>query len=152
VALAFRYPISASLVFAALLATASVLAFARPQFNPAIEVENVNLAKEPHYSVADVKDAFAAEGIRFDHTVRDADSEMTWLGQGPPPWPDPSLYVTILPEHGALGLGHGEWEEAVFEGRVGNVLVHYGGRDEHILEQVKGAVASLAPHGPRSRF
>jgi hypothetical protein len=36
--------------------------------------------------------------------------------------------VTILPEKGVFGVGHNEWEEGIYEERVENVLVHYGGK------------------------
>jgi hypothetical protein len=148
VTFALRYPISASVVGSALLAAVCVFAFARPQFQPAIEVENINLAQEPHHSVADVRVAFAAEGIVFDHIVREQDST-AWVGVGPSPWADTSLYVILFPEQGNLGLGHGDWEGGVFESRVGNALVHYGGSDERTLERVQAVTASLAPGVPR---
>jgi hypothetical protein len=155
VTFALRHPISSGVVFSALLATAFVFTFARPQFHPAIEVENINLGREPHSSVADVRAAFAAEGISFDHTSGGPDVTTTWLGVGPPPWADASLYVIVFPEKGVLGLGHGDWEDAVFERRVGNVLVHYGGADEFTLGRVKAALLSLepAPHwASRAKF
>lgn len=143
--LALRYPVSVVVVVVALFATAAVFTVARPRYQPAVEVENVDLAKERHVSVSDVRAAFAAEGIRLAHTKLDASSGMTWLGVRPSPGDEKDLYVTVLPEKGVFGLGHGEWEDGIFEQRVGNVLVHYGGADEKVLERVKRAVGSLRP-------
>ena len=149
--LAIRHPVSAVLVILALLATALVFTVARPRYEPAIEIEKVDLAKVPHYSLADVRTAFAEQGIRFTRTVDDAGSDLTSLGIGPSPWDETGLWVTIFPEKGDLGIGHGEWERGIFEQRVGNVLVHYGGKDEETLAAVKRAVATLRPVVPPRR-
>jgi hypothetical protein len=141
--LARRYPLSSSVVLAAFLAAASVFLFARPQFRPATDVENVNLAAGPRLAVVDVRKAFAAQNIALSRQIRGAGDGTTWLGQDPPPWPENSLYVIVFPQKGTLGLGHGEWEDAYYEERVGNVLVHYGGADAAKLARVKAAVADL---------
>jgi hypothetical protein len=142
VGLALRFPISAGLLAFALLATSAVFLLARPQYHPAIEVENVNLAQEPHYTVSEVRAAFEAHGIRLAYTRRDESSAMTWLSRTPPPWPDTTLYVTVLHEKGMLGLGHEDGQADPYETRVGNVLVHFGGRD---VDAIRVTVASLRP-------
>jgi hypothetical protein len=143
VTLPIRHPISFALIVVALLATVAVFTVARPTYRPAVEIENVDLAKERHYTVSDVRAAFAGEGIRFTAVRRAPDSSMTWLGFGPWAWSDEDLYVQVLPEKGVVGLGHGEWEERIYEERVGNVIVHYGGSDEALLAKVERAVATL---------
>lgn len=146
--LALRYPISFFVIVFALLATAAVFTVARPRFRPAIEIETVDLSKPPHHSVSDVRSAFAGEGIRLTSAGHDSISATTTLGLGPLPWDDSDLWVTVFPQKGVLGIGHGEWEKSIFEQRLGNVLVHYGGTDADLLEQVKRAVTTLRPVVP----
>jgi hypothetical protein len=47
---------------------------------------------------------------------------------------------------------HDDWEPDVYEERVGNVLVHYGGTDEQTLESVRRAVVALRPARGRGYF
>jgi hypothetical protein len=142
----FRHPLSSSVVLAALLATAATLTVARPSYHPAIQVENVDLGSEAHYSTNQVRAAFALHGLVLDHST--TGGELTTLGTGSAPWDESALYVNIFPDHGTLGLGHGDWEKGVYERRVGNVLVHYGGFDDATLVSVRAAIASLAPFRP----
>ena len=147
-ALALRYPISSLVILFALVATAAAFTVARPRFHPAVEVENVDLAAQLYRSEADVRKAFADAGIRSTHAIRGAGLNATWFGIGSPPWDAKALYVMVFPGKGVLGLGHGDWEDEAYEQRVGNVLVHYGGDDPHVLEQTKAAVAALRPVVP----
>jgi hypothetical protein len=140
-----RYPVSLAVVVAAVTATAAFFTVARPRYDPAVDVESVDLSRELHHSVAEVRAAFAAEGVAFSAKVDDPTSGMTMLGVGPRPWDVTDLSVTVLPAEGVVGIGHGEWEETMFEERVGNVLVQYGGDDEALLARVKRALQRLRP-------
>jgi hypothetical protein len=115
-------------------------------------VETVDLSRQLHLSVVDVRGAFAAEGIRLSQGPDGGDS-ITTLGLGRLPWDATDLTVTVLPEKGVIGLGHGDWEEHEFSQRVGNVLVQYGGSDKQLLERIEDATARLRPVvGPRGAF
>ena len=140
-----RYPVSLAAVVLAALATIVFFAVARPRYQPAIEIENVDLARQTHYSVADVKAAFAVEGIELADAQQGSVDGITMLGAGAWPWGDKDLVITVLPEKGTLGIGHGDWENEGFEQRVGNVIVQYGGRDTDVMQRVERAIATLQP-------
>jgi hypothetical protein len=139
-----RYPVSLATVLIAALAMMVFFAVARPRYEPAVDVEHVDLSRQAHYSVADVRSAFAANGIRLNRTAEGL-TGITMLGAGSLPWEQMDLVVTVLPEIGTVGIGHGEWEEETFERRVGNVLVQYGGTEGEVVERVERALTTLRP-------
>jgi hypothetical protein len=139
-----RHPLPSLAVGLVLAVIACLFLFARPGYEPAVQVEQVELTAEPHHSVSEVRRVFAAAGIDLTGATRPPDAAWSTLGVGPPPWDEKDLYVDVFDPKGSLGLGHGEWEKAYFEERVGNVLVHYGGTDEATLARIQDSIARLA--------
>ena len=133
-----RHPASIVLLATAMLATASVFVFARPQYHPRYESVMVDFSRQHYYSPAVVRRAFAAQGIRLRHPTR-VGSSILWLSTTDPPSTH-GLSVMVGPR-----TGHGSWGPKLeaYDERFGNLLVTYGGSDEHRLERIKAAVASL---------
>lgn len=140
--LPLRHPLSSLLVGLALLAAFASLTLFRPHYQPDVTVVDVDLARGPHLTVSGVKAAFAKQGTVFTWTVRDPETGITSLGLGSSPWGSADLYVTVLPDHGVLGLGQSAW---IAERRLGNVLVDYDGGDEAMRERVQAALLALRP-------
>jgi hypothetical protein len=139
VRLAPRRSILAVVFLCLVVVNVGVFTFAKPRYRPDVPVEDVNLAEEPHLSIAAVRRAFVAAGVELEHTL--SSSDLTWLGTGPPPYDESTLYVTVLPTSGTAHLGRVETD--AYEKRVGNVIVHYGGGDADTLGRVEEAVAAL---------
>lgn len=97
----------------------------------------VQLDRVHHYSVVDVRRAFTAHGIRLRYATPGV---VLTLSVTPPPVPDSSLYVDL-----ATGgtMSWGPKPGSGYDEPVGNLLVHYGGRDAHMLLAVESAVGAL---------
>ena len=136
--LALRHPISLALVLAALLGTTGVFVFARPHYQPRYESEMIDFSKRHYYSPEVVRSAFAAHGIELRH-VSSFYGMQTYSNVAPPVGAE-DLQVDIGPR-----TGTGSWgpELEPYDERFGNLLVTYGGGDEHLLANVQAAVASL---------
>ena len=119
----------------AVLATAGVFTFARPQYHPRYESKTIDFSKQHYYAPAEIRRAFAAHGI----ALRSGDVSW-WLGNGPAPWKADALQVLVGPRH-----GKGSWGPKLepYDERFGNVFVSYGGHDEHLLDRVKAAVSDI---------
>jgi hypothetical protein len=132
-----RHPASVVLVLVAALAAASVFLFARPQYHPRYENEMIDFATRHYYSPAVVRQAFAAHGIRLRYSGRAR--MVTWLSNTPS-FEAHDLSVLVAPR-----AGEGSWGPKLepYDERFGNVLVTYGGSDQHLLRQIKGAVGAL---------
>lgn len=123
---------------AAVLATAGVFVFARPEYRPQYESEMIDFSKQHYYSPASVRQAFAGEGIRLREVSRFA--ELLFLSNRPRPLPADALNVVVGPRTGTGSYGP---ELEPYDERFGNVLVTYGGEDEQLLEQIENAVDAL---------
>lgn len=123
---------------AVLAATGAFLSYAltRP-LDPS--QRTVDLARVHHDSVADVRRAFAAKGIRLPHATDDG--LVTWLSATRPPVPDSSLYVLVGGRSGTMSWG--PKPRAGYDEAVDNLLVHYGGENARTLAAVEAAVASI---------
>jgi len=100
----------------------------------------LDVAELHHYPLAEVKAAFAKQGLplRYDN----APSEPLWLSSTPRPWSTDAFYVHyVASSTGRLSWGP-EYDD-VWEARLGNVRVHYGGHDDAMLARIKSAVDEL---------
>ena len=139
VGLVFRHPISLLVVFGALVATAGVFVFARPEYHPPNESKMIDFAKVHYYSPNAVRHAFAEHGIKL-HAGAAPGKGSAWFGAGPAPFPADSLQVMMGPRR-----GEGSWGPKLepYDARFGNVLVTYGGQDPALLARVESAVSDL---------
>ena len=137
-AFALRHPLSFLVVLVAILATAGVFVFARPEYRPQYESEMIDFSKQHYYSPASVRQAFAAEGIHLREASRFAG--MLILSNTPRHLTADALTVVVGPRAGTGSYGP---ELEPYDERFGNVLVTYGGKNERLLERVENAVDTL---------
>jgi hypothetical protein len=137
-AFALRHPLTLLVVLVALLATAGVFLFARPEYRPDYESEMIDFSKQHYYSPSSVRQAFAGEGIRLGETSRVGG--MIILSTTPDPLTADALNVVVGPRTGRGSYGP---ELESYDERFGNVLVTYGGDNERLLGRVKAAVDAL---------
>jgi hypothetical protein len=138
VAFALRHPLTLLVVLVALVATAGVFVFARPEYRPEYESELIDFSKVTYYSPATVRQAFAEEGIRLREASRVGG--MLILSNTPGHLTSDALNVVVGPRSGTGSYGP---ELERYDERFGNVLVTYGGSDEHLVERVDAAVDEL---------
>ena len=139
-ALLARYHVSMTIVLTAAAAVGAVFAFARPAYERDRGGEMLDLAKVEHHSLAEVRAAFAKHGLplRYDN----APSEPLLLSAQPLRGAADSLNVYFF----ARRTGTFSWGpklDGVWDARLGNVLVAYGGHDEQLLARAKAAVDEL---------
>jgi hypothetical protein len=138
-AFVWRHPASILVVLTAVLATAGLFAFARPEYHRRYESKMIDFSKQHYYSPDVVRRAFAEHGVRLrysDHVT----PKLLWLSNVPPPFPTGALSVFVGPR-----TGTGSWGPKLepYDERFGNILVTYGGHDERLVEEVKAAVSDL---------
>jgi hypothetical protein len=137
-AFALRHPLTLLVVLAALLATAGVFVFARPEYRPDYESEMIDFSKQHYYSPSAVRHAFAAEGIRLREVNHIGG--MIVLSNTPGHFTADALNVVVGPRTGSGSYGP---KLEPYDVRFGNVLVAYGGTDERLLDRVETAVSTL---------
>lgn len=139
-AFAARYPISILVVLLAVIATASVFAFGRPEYHPRYESKMIDFSDVHYYSPATVRRAFAAEGIALRYSADGPGMGSAWLSNEPKPWQASALQVVIGPRKGKGSFGP---KLVSYDERFGNVMVTYGGTDETLRGRIDDAVAAL---------
>jgi hypothetical protein len=137
-AFALRHPLTLLVVLVAVVATAGVFVFARPEYQREYQSEMIDFSKQRYYSPATMRRAFAAEGIRLREASRSRG--MLILSNTPRQLTADALNVVIGPRTGTGSYGP---ELEPYDERFGNVLVTYGGDDAQLLERVSAAVDAL---------
>lgn len=137
-AFALRHPLTLLVVLVALLATAGVFVFTRPEYQSDYESEMIDFSKQHYYSPASVRQAFATEGIRLREASRVGG--MLILSATPGHLTADALNVVVGPRTGTGSYGP---ELETYDERFGNVLVTYGGTDDRLLGRVKAAIDVL---------
>jgi hypothetical protein len=133
-----RYPFSLAIVLAAVAATAGVFLFEHVQ-NRQPNQRVVSLAHVRYYSPAQVRQAFARHGITLRYTSTALPG--LWLSNTPLPVPTAGLYVMLAGKKGTVSWGPKTGSE--YDQPIGNIDVHYGGGDAHVLDAVSAAVSEL---------
>lgn len=124
-----------------------VFAFARPTYRPSSPYTLVNMNDQRHYTVAQVRQAFASHALRLDRQTRVGSGKHGFIvltlplqdGQAP------SFTVTLFGTEGTVSFGPKLDPAKGYESRFGNVGVLYG--DPHpnqaLLARIKAAVSDL---------
>ena len=132
-----RHGVAVVVVAAAVCAVGAVFAFARPAYRPPKTVI-VHMAGERHFSVAQIRRVFAAHRISL--VQRSTLRGTIFFGRRSPG--DDGFTLTLYAPQSTVGLG-GSDDSGVYERRIGNVDVFYGGRDRGFAERVAAAVEAL---------
>jgi len=103
-----------------------------PMVRSPIDEAMLGSAPVRQYTAPRVRRAFAARGLPLP-AASTANAGVTLSGS------DPRLYVFVARQE----LDSAPRDPSAYERLVGNVLVHYGGRDPGVLARVKAAVAAL---------
>ena len=100
------------------------------------------MSAERHFTVMQVRRAFALEGLRFSSTGQSGSSRdgLIILGTRQGPLVKPLSVAVYGPEATVYfsTTMHG------YHARVGNVAVSYGGRSSRLRARIEAAVANLA--------
>jgi hypothetical protein len=137
-AFAARHPVPLLVVLAALVATGSVFAFARPAYHPRYESKMIDFSKVEHYSPATVRKAFKMAGVRLHVSSRF--SGMVMMSNASVPVQADALQVVVGPRKGKGSFGP---KLEAYDERFGNVMVTYGGANNGLLRRIESAVSSL---------
>ena len=139
-----RHLLAASIVLAAVVITGTVFVFARPQYRPAVTTKNYDMATRPHYTVRQVRAAFAAHGIdlRYQHLLPGDHGASMWaLSAVPATEADTShLNVSVFGPRAKVGWAITHQRLETIRGNVGAT---YDGSNDDVLRRAKAAVAAL---------
>jgi hypothetical protein len=141
----FRTQLAAvGIVLLALVGAASVLTFAHPTYSARVTSKTIDMSSESHYTSGQVTKAFAEHGIRLirrkgDHgTIFFADMSLDRKDDG--------FLVTIFNPQAKVMFGTGySAPKPLYEKRVGNVMVGYGGHNATFAARVAAATEAIAP-------
>jgi hypothetical protein len=119
-----------------------VVAVASPQYatDSNSTTVTVDMGTERHYGLADFKPQFAAQGI----TVRRAGtlSGVTSYGDTPAGKVDDGFLITAYPKQGKV-MFDSSGPKPLYEARLGNLWVWYGGHDKAFAARVAAAVSAV---------
>lgn len=137
-----RHLLATTMVVAAFAIVAAVFVFARPQYRP-YETKNYDMATRPHYTVREVREAFAAHGVdlRYQSLLPGANGAwMVSLAAVPFPVDVSHLNVSVFGPRAKIGWNTSHQR---LEAIRGNVAVTYDGRSGDVVRRAKAAIASL---------
>jgi hypothetical protein len=127
-----HFPVSVGVVLGVVLAATGIFVFSMPMYRSPIDGTMLSSTAGHRYSAGDVRRAFAVRGLKLPTAIA-ANTGVTLAGGSR------DLYVFVAKRE----VDSTTRDPAVFERRVGNVLVHYGGSDRGVLARVRAAVAAL---------
>jgi hypothetical protein len=133
-----RHVAAILIVLAACLAALGVFAFARPQYHPLYESKMMDFSKQYYYDAGTVRRAFTARHIELYAGEKPAVGTATFSSD--PAFHADAVQVIVGPRTGTGSFGP---KLESYDERFGNVMVTYGGHDEHVLGRVKAAVNDL---------
>jgi hypothetical protein len=142
-----RHVVAVTVVLFAVAAMGGVFAFARPTYRPSSPYTLVNMKGQRHYTVAQVRQAFASHALRLARTSRDGNAKhgMTFLSPALKGGHAPDFTATLFGTESTVSFGPNLDPAKGYESRFGNVSVLYG--DPHpnqaLLARIKAAVSDL---------
>jgi hypothetical protein len=139
-----RHPLGVLIVAAALAATAAVFVFARPQYRPDVTVRNYDMSTRTHYTVREVREAFAAHGIDLRYSRLLPGERGTWVMNlsAVPAIASDTSHVNVSVFGPRTKLGWGITHERLETVR-GNVAATYDGDNDDVLRRAKDAIGEL---------
>ncbi len=135
-----RHFVAISLVAAALGLTGAFFIVATPRFQPPGNPHLVNMASEDHYTDSEIRRAFAREGIAL--VLRNRIEGITFFGDRHASRVDDGFLVSKFAPNSTVSF-NSSGPKMMFEKRLGNVDISYGGHDAALAARVAAAVAAL---------
>jgi hypothetical protein len=134
-----RHVAATFVVAVAVFGIGAVFVFARPVYHP-VSGHTVNMANEDHYTLAEVRAAFAANGFRL--VKRSKIWGTTYLADKKSLGHDDGLLVSIYDPHSKVDF-NSSGPRIEFQKRAGNVQVEYSGTNKGFEERVHAAFATI---------
>jgi hypothetical protein len=128
------------LVAVVLLSGGTLFAVALPHYDASSTTVTVEMATQHQYRPADFRAQFAAQGIAL-RRVRVV-SGVSLYGDVPPGAIDDAFMVTVYPKDAKVMFGS-SGPKPLYEARLGNLAVSYGGHDKAFAARVAAAVAAI---------
>ena len=140
-----RHALASAIVVVAATLVTGVFVFARPQYRPENPTTSIDMSRRHDLlNVQQVRAAFAAHGIRLDHSFRmRSDARGTWaveLFAVPAPVDVTHVVVSVFGPRAKVGWSKQDGYDTIFR----NVGVTYGGKSADVLARTKAAVADLS--------
>lgn len=135
-----RHAVAVVAVLVAVIGTVGVFLFARPTYQPAVTSKTVDMTTQVHYTIAQVRPAFAAQGILL--VRRSGAGGTSYFSDKRPGQAGDSFLVTIFDPNATIGFCT-VCAAIPYETRLGNLLVSYGGQDPALLGKIRAAVAAV---------
>jgi predicted small integral membrane protein len=135
-----RHAVAVAAIAAALSATAGIFVVARPAYHPRVTDVLVDMTKEDHYTVAEIRAAFARESLRlYVLSTENGIVNLSTQRHGPSAFLVSIFAPTSKVDFTAPGVG----VHALVERRVGNVMISYGGHDRALAARIEAAADAL---------
>lgn len=135
-----RHGFAVALVVVALVSTGAFFILATPRYDPPGDTRLVKMANEDHYTGAEVRRAFAKEGLILFR--RNRLSGIVFYGDKHPGERDDAFLVSLYPPTATVSFNT-SGPKMLFDKRLANVEVSYGGHDQGFAARVALAVAEL---------
>jgi hypothetical protein len=128
------------LVAVVLIGGGTLFAVALPQYHASSTTVTVEMATQHHYGPNDFRAQFAGQGIqlRRGHVL----SGVAFYGDIPAGAIDDAFMVTVYPKHAKV-VFDSTGPKPLYEARLGNLAVSYGGHDKAFAARVAAAVAAI---------
>jgi hypothetical protein len=141
-----RHALAVAVVLVAVAATGGVFAFARPTYRPSSPYTLIDMSNQRHYTVAQVRHAFASHGLPINSVTGSGDRESGIIildqrrGRMAPDWT-----ISLFGPESQVSFGPKLDPKSGYESRFGNVSVLYGDPhpDRAVLARIEAAVADL---------
>jgi hypothetical protein len=128
------------LVAVVLVSGGTLFAVALPQYHASSTTVTVEMATQHAYRPADFRPQFAAQGIAL-RRVRML-SGVTLSGDVPAGAIDDAFLVSVYPKHAKV-MFDSSGPKPLYQARLGNLAVSYGGHDRALAARVAAAVAAI---------
>ncbi|MDQ1425013.1 MAG: hypothetical protein QOD72_2511 [Acidimicrobiaceae bacterium] len=132
--------VMACVLVAVVLVGAALFAVSLPQCHASSTTVTVEMATQHQYRPADFRAQFAAQGIAL-RRVRVL-SGVTLYGDVPAGAIDDGFMVSVYPKHAKV-MFDSSGPQPLYQARLGNVTVSYGGHDTEFAARVTAAVSAI---------
>jgi hypothetical protein len=135
-----QHVLACVLVAVVLISGGVLFAVSLPQHHASSTTVTVEMATQHQYRPADFRAQFAAQGIAL-RRVRVL-SGVTLYGDVPAGAIDDGFMVSVYPKHAKV-MFDSSGPQPLYQARLGNVTVSYGGHDKSFAARVTAAVSAI---------